>query len=603
MKKTLAAILVTATLAVSMCALAACGGGHTHKWGDWTSVDETTHQRICSADGCKETPEIGTHDTTGTDGACSKCNYKAQQENISDKLKAGYYAYAYTPDGMGEMSRFLHFYDNLVCFGMSGGGGTQNYVYDYTISDTAYNYSVWNTFAERQAGKPEDSNNLTEPQGRHTGTASHTITVTDRTDGTKSWTLGFDGAYVYVGDETFLYSDTTNMRLSHDAAKDAAYSTLEVGQLIGKYEKTGDSTAFIELYHDGVYSDMVDIPVDGKWTSAKAADGKVTYTLTPDNAGDTAATLVVSANGATAVYTPAGGAAVNMQEVTKEAEILYTLKGAASGYDPKGNTIAYPYTLELKDDFSFVLTMNANGLSAVAASGAWGAKQASTNFELTIETSSYFTVGSKIEIEVTFAGTSVDTLSCTIPAITSAYISEATLSNVYTVTTLTGKHGGMFDATLELKNDDTAVYTVEMPAAYGGTMVMKGTYTETSVEIVNNGTTITLTLSKEDGALVAKEASQAISLTNATYVLTGKHSGMFDATLALLNDGTAVYTVEMPAAYGGTMVMEGTWTDTNASIVFNGATIDITLTKEGDVVTGTEATQSISLTNAPATEE
>ncbi len=97
MKKTKKALLAALACSIALAGgigLVACNGGdsgssgggegtsHSHSYGSWTSNNNGTHNGTCAnTDGKCDALTLtnDTCDTTGTDGACSKCGYKAQQ--------------------------------------------------------------------------------------------------------------------------------------------------------------------------------------------------------------------------------------------------------------------------------------------------------------------------------------------------------------------------------------------------------------------------------------------------------------------------------------------------------------------------------------------
>ncbi|MDE6557499.1 MAG: hypothetical protein K2K39_00170 [Clostridia bacterium] len=59
---------------------------HTHNYVNWTSDGDTTHTGTCdnTVGECDTKTKTESHDTTGTDGACSKCGYKAAGGIVED---------------------------------------------------------------------------------------------------------------------------------------------------------------------------------------------------------------------------------------------------------------------------------------------------------------------------------------------------------------------------------------------------------------------------------------------------------------------------------------------------------------------------------------
>ena len=96
-KKALLAALACSAVLAGAFGLAACGGGnggetqHSHSYGTWTSNNNGTHNGTCAnTDGKCDALTVTNLDcdTTGTDGACSKCGYKAEEDDPT-KIKVG----------------------------------------------------------------------------------------------------------------------------------------------------------------------------------------------------------------------------------------------------------------------------------------------------------------------------------------------------------------------------------------------------------------------------------------------------------------------------------------------------------------------------------
>lgn len=130
----------------------------------------------------------------------------------ANALTDGYYTYGYSVEGMGDMVRYLHFYEDIglggICFYASSGGGTQSVIGFYTVEDKPFDYSCWATREERNS----------EGTGQTAGTAPQIITLTG-VNGDTLGSVGYDGQYIYVGDENvsaFVIADARNMRFGRD---------------------------------------------------------------------------------------------------------------------------------------------------------------------------------------------------------------------------------------------------------------------------------------------------------------------------------------------------------------------------------------------------
>lgn len=544
-------------------------------------------------------------------GALAACDPNPDPEpqptpTPTEALTEGYYTYSYSVEGYGQMLRFMHFYDNgVVYYGQSGGGGTQGYIYFYEVEKAPFEYSVWYTRAEREEGQANDEGK-TEDTGLHEGTADYTITVTSTTDSSVSYTIGFDGENIYTSTESFVIDDARRMRFTHDT--EGEYE--ELGQAVVKLVTPEDADYYIQINHNGTYTDMMGEIIDeGTWTMA-TENGVTTYSLTSNGSDSVTATLVVNADG-TGTYTPAGGTSQNVIPEQEEVVVqeLVVLRGTATGKDTSGADVAYEYTLTLFDDQSYTLDLEGNGVSLTVAEGSFAPSGA--NYSLDVSSSTYFTEDILVNVTYNSDYTQIQSASCEIPAIDSIFLSSASLSSIISLHTLTGLHAGFAPATLEIMSDGTVTYTVEMPAAYGGTMVMDGTYTDGTdggytVTITSAQGTITFTVTDENGMLAVSDTTNNITLSNVDYTLNGLHAGFAAATLSILNDGTVVYVVEMPEAYGGTMVMSGTYTagaegGYTVTITSAQGTIAFEVAQAGSLLTVNDTTNNIVLTNAVAT--
>ena len=514
MKKKWISGITAIALLCSLGMLSGCGGEHEHAFAsDWSS-DENGHWHAATCEHTEEKADDDAHEDADGDGKCDVCGYElpAAEKTAGELLKEGFFTYAYTVAGYGDMTRFFHFYDGLVYYGQDGGGGTQHFVYSYTLEETPFEYGVWFDKTERDAGKPSDENGFTEPQGLHTGTADYTITLVDMADTSKTCKLGYDGECLYAGDETvsaFVISDAQMMRFDHDTAEDSPLANIEIGQQIMKIQKKDDDTCFVELYHNGVYSDMMDVPFDGTWSSSEAG-GATTYTLTPNDAADASAVLVVNADG-TGTYTPDGGEAVEM-ELPAQKELALTLSGPTSSEGVENAE----YQLRLYTDMTCELYMVIGSTGVAADAGTFGlATDYSYDFELDL-------IGT-IHSTATGLGTAEAVYTVVIPEGAMEGFTEATLTNAPAAPasgdgwTLTGTHSaGNFPATLVLGGDGTAEYSVEMPEAYGGTQTYTGTWTDGAVTLdLGDAGSLEIALSENGGVMTAENTEQQITLTSA----------------------------------------------------------------------------------------
>lgn len=278
-------------------------------------------------------------------------------------LTDGYFTYGYSVEGMGDMVRYLHFYEDIglggICFyASSGGGGTQSVIGFYTVEDKPFDYSCWATREERNS----------EGTGQTAGTAPQTITITGVNGGALG-SVGYDGEYIYVGDENvsnFVIADARNMRFGHDLenAYPDAYAA-EVGQLLLKVHADGDATSFLEIYHNGTYSDMVNMMIEGAYTYAEAG-GVKTYTLTPNDSGESPASLAIAADGSITYTAGDGSTTAMVEDVEKTLFLALTGPVTQTEYNMEA-----AYTMNLYEDGSCELVADMAGNAVAVDTGSY----------------------------------------------------------------------------------------------------------------------------------------------------------------------------------------------------------------------------------------
>lgn len=525
MKKKLLAILAATAVVSSLGALAACGGGnddaghkHVYDATKWAN-DSTNHWNECTADGCDDKQQNkAAHDTNGANGACSVCGYVAK--SAEQQLLDGYFTFAFETDNNGTQIRFFHFYEDTVFFGAGDtdtGSINGKSAHKYSVEKKNYTYTVWTDREERVQDKGANS----EAHALK-GTAEYTITLT-KFDGSASYTIGYDGSYIYVGEDTGFvngFTDHAQMRFDHDATGKGPYSSfcakeanagITVQALFVKddEEEYGYNPAkFLEIYHNGSYLENVsdEDGTTGKWTST-AGDGTTTFTLTPDDTAKKTVTLAVAANG-TATYTPAGGTAVDMVPEPSFEPVL-VLNGTASGYTMLNDTptkIDIPTALNfymIGDvmEWDIVLTMTTDsGLSdAVIAKGTYDVDFSGgmdkLKYVLTVTESDYLEVGSTLDAPYTMnmQTMQVTAASFTLPAITSLGIAtETQLILLNEVCRFTCGYGD-----LVMYNDNTCKFLIG-----GGAAVVSGTYTTEPNQILQ-GAELPISVTLEGNEAIA----------------------------------------------------------------------------------------------------
>ncbi len=232
----------------------------------------------------------------------------AQKEAAADPTDpAGYYQYSYDVEGLGLWVNYIHLYEKSSIGNVFYAGYASNQITiagTYEITEESCDYAVTMTRADSEEGK------VTE------GTADYTITFIGF-DGTELGSCAYDGEYIYndttgvsgTGAENCAFQKDPEGMDSKYGQADSGYGG-EKGIAYLKAYLESDETCTVSLNHDGTYSDMMTVEIEGTWEMSE--DGK-TFTLTPESDSDTGATLVISDDGASATYTPEGGEAVTLK--------------------------------------------------------------------------------------------------------------------------------------------------------------------------------------------------------------------------------------------------------------------------------------------------
>lgn len=303
-KKFLALLM---SCALCLTALAGCGSESGQK--------ESTQQVSAPVESTQESSSQEPAETVSA---------PAETDDPLEKITQGYYTYSYPVEGLGDFGYFFHFYEEAPVIGSVFYAGFAlnqiNFTGTYTVEEKEFEYAC---FADRDSASVEGAE---APKG----TAPYTITFYDW-DGNVMDSCGFDGDILYNDMEVITGIGGGPVYYNHDTDGEASkYKDLyqgEVGMAYMDFVAKDNTTSTVTLYHNGTYLDLVDMMVEGTWVMAESADG-YEYTLTPDSDSDTAAVLAVAADGRSAVYTPDGGAAVDMISVADAGpKVFVTMTG------------------------------------------------------------------------------------------------------------------------------------------------------------------------------------------------------------------------------------------------------------------------------------
>lgn len=562
MKKKLIAILAVATVMSTAGALAACSGGHQHKYdaNKWVNTDPEYHWNECTADGCDDKQQNkAAHDTNGTDGSCSVCGYKPNssggetptEKTDAEKLLDGYFTFGFETTDNGTQVRFFHFYEDTVYFGSGDtklNQVTADNALSYSVAEKDYAYTVWTDRDERV----QDRDGGVETHAIK-GTAKYTITMTEF-DGSASYTVGYDGTYIYVGDVELIngVSDYKLMRFDHDAEGNGSHSSVckkESGKKIQELfkkdtskEEGYDETVFLEINHNGTYIENVtdEDGTMGKWTSTVSGD-VITYTLTPNDTAKKVVTLVVNGDD-TATFTPAGGTAVDLVAPAKPLVVLVTLEGVAKGMMPNPDpdasdkyiNVDLPTTLNLYSDkkLSWELIMNMAGTDMPVAKGNYSSTDGKT-YTLTVTESTHL-AGQTLTLNAVSDPTTyqIESATCTLPAMQGAGIMTTTeLMIVKEVYKFTSGYGNLI-----MYNNGTCEWQIIQNMG-----TVKGTYTTAAnADLDGDVVPATLTLDGNDAVNVTVEGRTL------KFVYAAINTGLTTPYPAQLPDVAFTYT--LPAA-------------------------------------------------------
>ena len=233
-----------------------------------------------------------------------------QEVSMEEDIKDSYYIYAFTPEGWSDaMTYYFHFYDEIPGIGQVFYAGMAmnqvNFSRTYELLEEPFAYECYEERGSEEAVK---------------GEAEYTVVFYDF-DGNEIDRCGIDKDILYNDSEIVATGGGPTMYKRDRDGKDSKYiETYEAErpQTVSEFEAVDEETSRVYLYHNGTYSDMVNLEIEGTWALEQLEDGSKRYTLTPESESDTGAVLEVSADQSSAVYRPVEGAEINMYSVTEE---------------------------------------------------------------------------------------------------------------------------------------------------------------------------------------------------------------------------------------------------------------------------------------------
>ncbi|MCR4676019.1 MAG: hypothetical protein K5634_02175 [Sphaerochaetaceae bacterium] len=328
---------------------------------------------------------------------------------IDEKLTADYWCYGFSAEGYGDFTFFFHFYDEDPTFGKVYYAGfsnnRQNFAGRYNLIEREYAYKA---FKDRATEQAEDGVPIE-------GTAPYTIVLYDW-DGNVTGSLGFDGERVINGQDktkAIIYSTgSAPFFYEKNTGKFDSAVAGEVPQPVYEFVADEDVTSTVQVNHNHTYTDLVAAMIEGTWEATAQADGSTSFAFTPNDKTDTPATLVVSADKKTAVYTAKGENPIAMSVPAPSVTVTQSFEGtvliAAYGKDA---TI----TLDCLSDGTFTVTAAIFGQSMEIDKGTWTVNSA---HKYTFVCEKAGTIESAIvdrSVQFTYAqnGTKLGDISCT----------------------------------------------------------------------------------------------------------------------------------------------------------------------------------------------
>ena len=278
----------------------------------------------------------------------------AEDADPDAQLAGNYFTYAFAVEGRGDYVYYFHFYEEVPVLGSvfyAGFANNQNnFAGTYTVEKQDYAYAC---HPDREGATTGVINE---------GVAPYTVTFYDWS-GHVLDTCGYDG--------TALYNDMTAIAGSGSGPvvypKDenpaqSRYLTSyegETGVNYLSFVAVDDETSTLQLSHNGTYIDLMSYIIEGKWEMIAREDGGYDYALTPDDPAEQLASLSVSVDRKSAVYTDAEGTEYELvNEEANQAALLYIGTGVQT-FEALASDAEF--SLSMYDDGTAVLDMSLFG--------------------------------------------------------------------------------------------------------------------------------------------------------------------------------------------------------------------------------------------------
>ena len=286
----------------------------------------------------------------------------AKELTIDEKLIADQWCFKYTAEGYGEFSFFFKFYDEDPVLGKVYYAGMSNnrinFAGTYKLVEKDYEYTVYRNREDQQAKTNEV-----------TGVAKYSVVLYDW-DGNITGRIGFDGEHLINGQDknTAVIYATGSTPYFYEKNTGSFDATIAGEMPVAVYEYVADNdvTSTIQINHNHTYTDLVAAMIEGTWTASQN-DGGITFDLAPNDKTDTPATLAVSADKQTAVYTAKGEDPINMSVPKPTVTVEHTFEGTTPTSYGKDATLV----IECLSDGTFTLNGTVYGRTMEFDKGTW----------------------------------------------------------------------------------------------------------------------------------------------------------------------------------------------------------------------------------------
>lgn len=225
------------------------------------------------------------------------------------QLPGSYFTYAFTAEGYGDYVYYFHFYEEQPVLGSVFYAGfcnnQANFAGTYTVEAAEFAYNCY----------PDRLTSTQGPDYQISGVAPYTITFYDW-DGNVIDQCGYDGQIIYNDMTVITGSGASPLNYERDAdpanSKYVSAYEAEFGMNYLSFVGVEDNTCTLQLSHNGTYVDLMNYYLDGRWEMIAREDGGFDYTLTPADETEQPASVSVSVDKQTAVYTDAEGNTFDM---------------------------------------------------------------------------------------------------------------------------------------------------------------------------------------------------------------------------------------------------------------------------------------------------